>query len=224
MSLFKIVGMKNIVFDMDGVIFDTEKIWVQAYHEASVKFGQNFDEKFRKYCCGRNAQTIVNIMQKKFPEVDALEVRAFMRKFVDDMVAKNGVEIKPGFVELLEFLKTKNIKFALATGSEMHIVERYFQSAGLDVQNIFDVIVTGNMVKKAKPNPEVYETACKLLEENPENCIAIEDSPNGTVSAAKAGLDVLFVVDQIAPDANVKKYGKKIFNNLFEVKEYFEKI
>lgn len=216
--------MKNIVFDMDGVIFDTEKIWAKAYDEASVKFGQNFDEKFRKYCCGRNAQSIIEIMQKKFPDVDAVEVRAFMRKFVDDTTAKNGVEIKPGFVELLEFLKTKNIKLALATGSEMHVVERYFQGVGLNVYDIFNVIVAGNMVKKAKPDPEVYETACKLLEEKPENCIAIEDSPNGTVSAAKAGLDVLFVVDQIAPDANVKKYGKKIFNNLFEVKDYFDEI
>ena len=106
----------------------------------------------------------------------------------------------------------------------MHVVESYFESVGLNVYDIFDAIVSGNMVKKAKPDPEVYETACKLLKEKPENCIAIEDSPNGTISAAKAGLDVLFVVDQIAPDANVKKYGKKIFNNLFEVKDYFDEI
>ena len=222
MCLFKIGYMKNIVFDMDGVIFDTEKIWAKAYDEASVKFGQNFDEKFRKYCCGRNAQSTIDIMQKKFPDVDAVEVRAFMRKFVDDTTAKNGVEIKPGFVELLEFLKTKNIKLALATGSEMHVVENYFESVGLNVYDIFDAIVSGNMVKKAKPDPEVYATACKLLEENPENCIAIEDSPNGIESAGKAGLETLFVVDQIQPDEVVFEYATKIFNNLFEVKDYFD--
>lgn len=215
--------MKNIVFDMDGVIFDTEKIWVEAYKKASKKFNQNFDETLRKQVCGMNNNEINKIFAEKFPEIDALQVRKFMTDYVQKTIQKQGVQLKDGFVELIHFLKTKKFKLALATGSELEVVENYFEQVGLKVNEIFDAVIAGNMVEKSKPAPEIYVSACNKLGVNSHGCIAIEDSPNGVVSASKAGLDVLFVIDQIEPDEQINKHAKHIFNNLFEVKDYLSK-
>lgn len=214
----------NVVFDMDGVIFDTESYWAKAFKKASLRFNKDFDEELRKFCCGRNSAEINKIFAEKFPDIDALEVRAFMAEYVYTNIEKDGVKLLDGAKEILQFLKKNHAKLALATGSEKNVVEKYFRDAGLDVYEIFDAMICGDMVKNPKPNPEVYQRACEKLGVNPKDCYAIEDSPNGIVSAHIAGLKPIFVVDQILPDETTAKYSIETFDNLFEVMEYLKKI
>lgn len=216
--------MKFVIFDMDGVIFDTEKYWAQAYKKASAKFNKNFTEELRKYCCGRNSNDINKIFDEKFPDIDALEVRKFMADYVYNTIFEKGVELKSGFLEIIKFFKEKRVKLALATGSERPIVAKYFASANLDENDIFEVLVTGDMVTNAKPDPEVYLTASKLLGVTGSEAFAIEDSPNGVISARGAGLKTVFVEDQIPPDEDVNQNAVKICKNLIEAKTYFEQI
>ena len=122
-------------------------------------------------------------------------------------------------VELLEFLKTKNVKRAIATATDEERARKYLKQIGLEPY--FDKIICATMVEYGKPSPDIYEYACRQLKLLPEECMAVEDSPNGVLSAYRAGCKVVMVPDQTEPEEALKEILYGCVENLLEIRKYF---
>ncbi|MBQ4237573.1 MAG: HAD-IA family hydrolase, partial [Treponema sp.] len=133
---------------------------------------------------------------------------------------ESGVPEKKGAREILEFLKSEKIPVALATSSEKSFAEKLLEKANL-IQ-YFDLMIFGDEVSRAKPDPEIYETSCRKLGLVPEKCVAVEDSPNGIKSAVSAGLKAVMVLDRIPADGDMKKLAWKISDSLLSLKKIME--
>ena len=128
---------------------------------------------------------------------------------------------KPGLQELLEYLRRENIKTAVASSTRRELVTRELKEGGL--LSYFDEIVCGDMVKRSKPEPDIYLEACRRLQERSEDCYAIEDSYNGIRSAKRAGMHPIMVPDQAAPTEEMEELADCILTSLYEVQQYIDK-
>ncbi len=213
--------MNAIIFDMDGVIFDSESVWKLAFNEANKKFNLNLTENYRQSTCGQNETDVRKDLKRTYLNLDVDAYRDYMCQFYKDYISKQGIPLKTGFLELVEYLKQTNHKIALATGSDKQYVQIMFKHAHLNIHKIFDFIITGDEVKNGKPDPEIYIKASNGIKEQSANCIVLEDSLNGIKSAFVAGCKPIMVVDIIKPNAYAKSHAIKICNSLKEVLNYF---
>ncbi len=206
-----------IVFDLDGTIMDSEKEWKDTSLLLNKKYGINIDNDFRLFCCGRKEKDIVNKMKILYPNINAAAVRQEWINMAENQMTKNGVPLKEGFRELLDFLKRKDVKLGLATGSSRQLVTRDFKLNKLNENEIFEQIVTVQEVKAGKPKPYIYKEICKRLDISAKNCLCIEDSPNGAKAAWRAGLNVVLVPDVFPPTPECRRKCIAILNNLTDV-------
>lgn len=119
----------------------------------------------------------------------------------------------------MNFLKTKNVKRAIATATDEERARKYLKQIGLEPY--FDKIICATMVEYGKPSPDIYEYACRQLKLLPEECMAVEDSPNGVLSAYRAGCKVVMVPDQTEPEEALKEILYGCVENLLEIRKYF---
>lgn len=132
------------------------------------------------------------------PDLDYTAIRNYRKQIMGECLKKNGIEIKKGAIELLDYLKAQGIRRAIATATDQVRTEQYLKQLGL--YDYFDQIICATMVEHGKPSPDIYQYACRQLALLPEECIAVEDSPNGVCSAYGAGCNVVMVPDQTEPD------------------------
>lgn len=214
---------KAVVFDMDGVIFDTEKLYRKVETEEGLSRGVPEDvmKKVLDMIAGGNKHT----NKPKFEAtvgrgIDYFDFRECMLKRFDESVEKNGVEFKDGVVETLEFLKSKGVPIGLATSTSKERASKYFAKTGVD--KYFDVMVFGDNLKNGKPAPDIYLMACEQLGVEPANAIGVEDSINGVKSSATAGMCAIMVIDLIQPTDEIREIAGEICDNVREIQKYFE--
>lgn len=212
--------MKSVIFDMDGVLFDTERLCLESWLAVSKRQGIEDMAEFFPKCIGRNG-----------PDTRALVLEHYGADFPYEefckeasvqfhrLVEQNGLPVKKGVHEILNFLKQENWAVGLASSTAYKSVTAHLEQAGL--RDCFSVIVTGDMVEHSKPQPDIYLMACDRLGKQPDRCYAIEDSPNGIRAAYRAGMKPIMVPDLVAPDAEMEEICHKIFLNLEEVRDYF---
>ena len=196
--------IKAVIFDMDGVLIDTEKLlniyWQQAAREAGFLVTREDGLAIRSLA----AKYAGPYLQEKFgPQFDYAAIRARRKELMREHIAVHGIEKKPGVDEILDYLRTKNIKTAVATATDPERAKQYLTQVG--IYDKFDKVVCATMVENGKPEPDVYLYACEQIGEKPSDCIAVEDSPNGITSAYRAGLSVVMVPDLTGPDESVEK-------------------
>lgn len=193
-----------VLFDMDGLVLDTEKLYTRFWQEAACACGYPMTKEQALGMRSLNRGAGLAKMQSYFgPEVDYDFIRQKRIELMDAYVEKEGVTLKPGIYELLGFLKERGLKTAIATSSPMERTVLYLTSVGL--QNSFDELVSGYMVEKGKPEPDIYLYAAKKLGAEPCNCMVLEDSPAGILAAYRAGCVPVMVPDQDEPDAETGK-------------------
>jgi DNA helicase-2/ATP-dependent DNA helicase PcrA len=147
------------------------------------------------------------------------EVRTERKRLIREMVKEHGVEVKPGVDEILTFLHEKQITVAIASASELERTTWLLKEAGLFGR--FDKIVSAHMVEKGKPAPDVYLYACRELDLEPEDCLAVEDAPNGVRSASAAGCKVVMVPDLTEPDEQLNELLYAKVETVSEIKRLF---
>ncbi len=212
--------IKGILFDMDGVVLDTEKLYTRFWQEAAQYFGYPMTKEQALGMRSLNRGAGVAKMQSYFGEnVDYEAIRNKRMELMDAFVEKEGVEIKPGIHELLAFLDEKGIKRAIATSSPLERTKLYLSSVGL--ADRFDALVSGYMVEKGKPEPDIYLYAASRLELKPEECMVLEDSPTGIIAAYRAGCVPVMVPDQDEPDEETRKLLYAVAESLASVIELF---
>jgi len=192
-----------ILFDMDGLVLDTEKLYTRFWQEAANMLGYPMTKEQALGMRSLNRGAGLAKMQSYFgSEVDYDAIRAKRIELMDTFVEKEGVTLKPGIRELLAYLKEQGIKTAIATSSPLERTVLYLTSVGLEKS--FDELVSGYMVEKGKPEPDIYLYAAKMLDVKPEHCIVLEDSPAGILAAYRAGCLPVMIPDQDEPDEETK--------------------
>ena len=213
--------MKAVIFDMDGLMFDTERVFVKAWDYAGEKIGIGKAGYMTMKTLGMNIvmsrKLWINEFGAKYSEEG---LRKYTKEFLEDYYKNNKVPVKKGLYNLLEYLNKSNYKIAVASSSPRWEVKKHLKDA--DILKYFNVIVCGDMVEKSKPDPEIYLKACELLDLEPCQCIALEDSKNGILSAYNAGCKTIMVPDMWQPDDEIKKIVYKVISDLDAVKVFIE--
>ncbi|MBQ4247054.1 MAG: HAD family phosphatase [Ruminococcus sp.] len=193
----------GVIFDMDGLMLDTEKLYTRFWKKAAEYYGFEMTDEHilgirsmaAKFACTR----LKEILGDSF---DYYAVREKRRELMDEYIAAHGVEKKQGLDNLLKKLSQRSIKLAVATSTNRERTENYLRQT--KVIDYFEVIVTGDMIQNGKPAPDIYQTAAKALGLDSTDCIALEDSPNGILSAYRAGCKPVMIPDLSQPDQDTK--------------------
>ena len=210
--------IRAVIFDMDGVIFDSERAVYQCWQElARTHHLADLDTAYYK-CIGVNSQMCRQVFMAHFgadfPYDDyTAEVSSMYHAKYDH----GRLPLKPGVKELLSYLKKKSFQTAIASSTRTSVVEQQIADAGL--RAYFDIIVGGDMVGKSKPEPDIFLKAAGLLHVLPEDAYVIEDSFNGIRAASSAGMIPVMVPDMMAPDEEMQQKARYILKDLFEVKK-----
>ena len=214
-------NIDSVIFDMDGVIFDTEKLYIDCSVEIGKNYGLTDVEEVCNKCIGITAEESEKIVRAAygddFPlEKYKLEVYELFKETLGDAKAY----IKKGVRELLTYLKENGIKIALASSTYTEGVKRELTSAGLI--DFFDTVIGGDVVSKSKPNPDIFLEAMRQLGSTKDKCLIIEDSFNGVRAAFNAGIRVIMVPDLLQPDDEMKEKADMIMQSLDEVREFLQ--
>ena len=213
--------IKAVLFDMDGVIFDTEREYLKEWEAIFKKYGYKMKKEIYISVMGRGRKKVKEIFKEKFGEdlpIDKMYIEK--DKMLKKAVENNKVPLKEGALELLEFLKENGYKIALATSAKRERVKIQVRHA--KIENIFDAIVCSEDITNSKPDPEIFLKAAEKVCVNPENCIVIEDSEAGIKAAFNAKMMGFHVEDLKKADESILKYSYKNFKNLIEIKEYIK--
>lgn len=216
--LYKDTEIKGILFDMDGVILDTEKLYTRFWVEAAQSRG--YPMTYEMALGMRSLSREAGERQLKAylgEEADYFAVRETRIRIMEAFIEENGVELKPGIHELLAYLKEHGIKTSIATSSPLDRTKKYLAQVGL--VDAFDALVSGHMVEHGKPEPDIYLYAASNLGLKPEECLVLEDSPTGILAAYRAGCVPVMVPDQDEPDAVTKTRVYAVVKDLLSVRD-----
>ena len=211
--------IKGAVFDMDGLMFDSEKLTFDAWYKVLNDNGFCYTFDIYKQTVGKRTVETKAYYESLYG--DSFDYSSMRQKANDvfwDYIEKNGMPIKKGLFELLDYLKANNIKISLATSTSEESAMRMIKKAG--VEEYFDAFVCGNMVKNGKPHPEVFLTAAEKLSLPPQSCIALEDSINGIKSAYAAKMKTVMVPDYLQPTEDVLPMISFLCSDLSEAVNY----
>ncbi|MGN0266951.1 MAG: HAD-IA family hydrolase [Lachnospiraceae bacterium] len=208
-----------VIFDMDGVIFDSEKLVVECWKEVADRHGIAGVEAVCRECFGTNRE----VSRQKFKayygqDFPYDEYKKEMSDLFFSRSSGGRLPMKPGVVELLTALRQNGIMTAIASSTRRAIVYEEIGEAGL--LDLFDQILCGDMVERSKPDPEIFLKACQLLGVRPEESYVIEDSYNGIRAAYAGGMHPIMVPDQLEPDEEMAEKAEIICRDLFAVIEY----
>lgn len=209
-----------VIFDMDGLMFDTERIFIEAWDYAGEKMGIGKAGFMILKTLGMNIEKSNEVWREEFGDrYDPAELWKYTEQYLSDFHKKSRVPVKKGLYELLDYLKSNDVKMAVASSTSKWKVERNLQEA--EVSHYFEGIVCGDMIEKSKPDPEIYLKACELLGAEPGDTYALEDSKSGLLSAYRAGCKPIMVPDLWQPDEEVLQFVVGVYDDLLKVREMF---
>lgn len=211
--------MRGAIFDMDGLMLDTERVAALAFDYAGERTG-----------IGRAGYITERILGLSVEAARPFWIAEFGDGYVEDAIFRyagefkreyyktHDIPVKPGLYEILSYLKEAEFSLAVASSTGRETVERELSEAG--VLGFFDAVVCGDMVSRSKPDPEIYLSACAALGLPPEECYALEDARSGVLSAHTAGCRVIMVPDLWQPDAEARSLSCAVCRDLYEAREF----
>lgn len=211
--------IQAVIFDMDGTLIDTEKYYRIFWPKALAEFGYHMTDEQALSMRSLGRPFAPAQLKKWFGEdLDYYAVRKRRKDMMEECLDREGIRRKPGALKLVQRLREDGITTAIATATDPERTAKYLKLTGLE--GYFDRLISATQVKEGKPSPDIYLFACEQLGLAPEDCLAVEDSPNGVLSAYRAGCKVVMVPDQTRPEEEMKKYLYAVAESLDEVMLY----
>lgn len=213
------IQFQAVIFDMDGLMFDTERIGLDAFRHAARLHGYEDTQGTFLKMIGRNVQDADQIMREDFGESFPIaDVRVGRAEYLENIRKTSGIPMKVGLLELLSFLHMQNIPLAVASSSARAVVEEHLSIGG--IQQYFLHLTCGDEVTMGKPHPEIFLKAAAKLVVEPQSCIVLEDSASGIQAAHAAGMIPIMVPDIKHPTQEIELLAHRIFPSLREVQSY----
>lgn len=212
--------IRAVIFDQDGVMFDTERMSSKAWNKAGEELGIEVEESFLCTIRGMNYQDATARFEEKYGSrgIDYEELRRRKKEYFTAMRRELPLPVKPGLYELLAYLKEQGYQIALATGSTKEYSLSNLEEAG--VAQYFAYIISGDMVEHAKPSPDIFLKSAEVLGEKPENCLVLEDSLNGVEAGIRGGFVTVMVPDMTQPDETLRGRVDAVCESLLDVREW----
>jgi HAD superfamily hydrolase (TIGR01509 family) len=210
--------IKAVIFDMDGLMFDSERIGRDAWIQAGKEFGYEISEEQYALLLGHTvsdaAQIFLGIFGDNFP---FYKIRAHRLQSAKEYYIQYGVPLKPGLPELLDWLEENDIPKAVATSTDHSpAMEKLTQTGIVERMN---AVITGDQIKNGKPAPDIFLAAAEIMAASPPNCMVLEDSEAGIRAAHAAGMVPVMVPDLKPPSEEVRRLAHRIVSSLNEVRE-----
>ncbi|MBY6195665.1 HAD family hydrolase [Vibrio hangzhouensis] len=206
-----------LLFDMDGLIFDTEKITKRSWQYAANQMGFELTDEFYQGFIGvQDAECETMLSEYWGDEFDLKHYRQIRDKHLH-AARRSGIDFKPGFHDLFQSAKAHKLKLALVTSSHLPDVQQNFSNT--DYLSQFDLIVTAEDIKHGKPRPDCYIMACEKLGLNPNECLVLEDSNNGMKAGKDAGCLAAMIPDITAPTQEIVDRADYMFQSLEQLTE-----
>ena len=211
--------LKGAIFDMDGTLFDTEKLYRQAWLDVAEEIGLGKNYELPIAISGTNlGEESYQVIKRFYPDADA-DAEAYLARVLVEVRAasEKKLELKAGTIEILEFFKTKSIPMAVASSAPVAVIEKNLTRSNL--RGYFKALVGGNRVSNGKPAPDIFLLAAQELNLAPSDCYIFEDSFNGIRSAAASGGVAIMIPDTVQPTEEIKNICAAIFTDLNEAKQ-----
>lgn len=212
-------NFKAVIFDMDGLLLDSERLALEAFQSTCSQFHlDDLSDVFKK-CIGTNSQLCSAILKEGLKGlVDYQEFSSAWKGLFSEITTAKPVPLKEGVNYLLEHIRSIDIPMAVATSTKTELAKSNLSDSGLI--EFFDIVIGGDQVTDSKPSPEIYIKAASALFVNPTECLALEDSSNGVKSAVAAGMTVVQIPDLVEPDEELLKMGHIVLDSLLDVPSY----
>ncbi|EMF0438155.1 HAD family phosphatase [Enterococcus hirae] len=218
------MNYKAVIFDMDGLLFDTEIVYFEASQMVADQMGFPYDkELYLKYLGVSDEEVWANYHQI-FASFGKNNVQKFINDAYEETIRRfslGAVQLKPGVIELLDFLEEHRIPKVVASSNQRHIIELLLEKNQLT--NYFETIVSAENVKRAKPDPEIFLLAHEYLGTKKQETLVLEDSKNGILAAASAEIPVIMIPDLLAPSEDLQQKTLAVLSSLHEVPGYLKK-
>ena len=213
-------GYEAVIFDMDGVIFDTEAVYLESCVTAAKLLGMGDVRELCLSCIGITAEKTKEKYAGAFGDTQLLEKFWVCAKELASGQFEKEIPVKSGAREILEYLNSKNIPLVLASSTKTEIVIKELILTNLF--RFFKKIIGGDTVQHSKPHPEIFLKASDIIKIPPEKCIVIEDSFNGVRAAKAAGMQCVMIPDLLQPDDEISSLADYIMPSLDELKKQME--
>lgn len=207
----------GVLFDQDGTMFDTERIWYRSWKPTLDEFGLPFPEGLADDMRGTGYDAGLKIMRSYLgQDIDAYAIRRRLGEIAEKSI-RTELQMKPGLVELLDYLRAQDIKCAVATSTEMELTAHNLAHAG--ISDYFDAVVTGDMITHSKPNPEIFLLAAQKIGTQPAETLVLEDSRQGVRAGHDGGFVTVMIPDMTPPDEHTPELTSAICKDFFEVRD-----
>lgn len=213
--------IKAVIFDMDGLMINSERVTFEGYVKVMAEKGYTITEEFYKKLLGKTLKTAYELFFQEYGnEFPMDEVLEQVHKYVADVFENDGVPLKKGLLELLQYLKSNNYLTIVATSSTRVRVDHILELA--NITQYFNDSICGDEVTHGKPHPEVFLRACQKLGVEPSEAIVLEDSEAGIQAASSANIPVICIPDMKYPEPEYEKMTTQILNSLDQIIDYLK--
>ena len=207
---------KGAIFGMDGLLFDTERLYKESWEVMAGQFGQVHNPEFPTAVAGTSGAGMVAVIREYYPEVDP---QAFIQGCMDRVaeIIRVSVPEKPWVREILSFFREHDVPVAVASSSARELIEHNLRLTGLT--DYFDAVVSGQEVSRSKPDPDIFLLAAKKIGIPPEDCYVFEDGINGARAGVAAGCATVMIPDFMQPTEDLRQNCAAICKNLLEARD-----